>query len=200
MCADVVPFESAQDDGGVYGVGNDGVIRRIGKSDGSVLALGGMNTGGVAVAGGAVYFSGDGHILRVPSTGGSEELIVQDAAGATRLAADAGHVYYGDGAGRVFSAPAMTDASTTLIATVGQGISQLVSDDTRLYFAAQVDATDPYGSHLFDSIEEIGKDGSNHTNFHPHVSAINAIALMLMTSTRSSSRVSRHWATRTRRL
>jgi hypothetical protein len=53
----------------------------------------------------------------------------------------------------------------------------MVSDDTRLYFAAQVDATDPYGSHLFDSIEEIGKDGSGHRQLAPKQSSVRNLAL-----------------------
>ena len=53
----------------------------------------------------------------------------------------------------------------------------LMSDDTRLYFAAQVDATNPYGEHYFDSIEEIGKDGSNHVQLAPKVDAVRSMAL-----------------------
>ena len=178
-CADVGFYQFAQDDGGFYGTGDDGVIRRVDKVDGSVTTLSAAHqcTGGIAVSGGSVYFACDGHILRVTTAGGPEEVIVQDAAGAHELAADAGHVYYGDGAGRLFSAPATANATPTLLTTVGLGVSALVSDDTRLYFAAQVDATNAYGQHYFDSIEEIGKDGGHHVQLAPKEPAVTAMAL-----------------------
>ncbi len=178
-CDNVGFYQFAQDDGGLYGTGTDGVLRRVDKASGTVAALSTAHqwAGGVAVAGGWVYFAGDGHILRVATTGGPEQLIVQNAAGAHQLAADASHVYYGDGAGRVFSTPATPNASTTLLVTVGLGITMLESDDARLYFSAQVDASNSYGQHYFDSIEEIGKDGSGHVQLAPKVDAVLSMAL-----------------------
>jgi len=169
----------AQDDGAFYGTSEDGTVRRVDKSTGAVtvLSTGHQWPGGVAVAGGFVYFAGDDHILRVPTTGGTEEIIVANAAGGHQLAADAGHVYYGDGAGRVFSAPTTPNATPTLLVTVGLGITAMVSDDTRLYFAAQIDPTDPYGSHYSDSIEEIGKDGSGHRQLSARQSTVSNLAL-----------------------
>ena len=178
-CNDVGFYQFAQDDGGFYGTGTDGVIRRVDKSDGHATTLSAAHqyAHGIAVSGNYVYFAGDGHILRVTTSGGPEVLIVQDAAGARQLAADSARVYYGDGAGRIFAAPATPNATPTLLATVGLGITALTSDDTRLYFAAQVDATNEYGTHYFDSIEEIGKDGSNHVQLAPHESAVIDVTL-----------------------
>lgn len=95
-CTNVGFYQLAQDDGGFYGTGDDGVIRRVAKSDGSVTTLSAaphQYVGGIAVSGSYVYLAGDGHILRVTTSGGPEVVIVQNAAGAHQIVADSGHVY-----------------------------------------------------------------------------------------------------------
>jgi hypothetical protein len=72
----------------------------------------------------------------------------------SHIAADANRVYWGDVAGRIWAAPSSENAVPTQLAMVGVGVTLLTSDDTRLFWAAQQDATGRYGERCVDAIEE----------------------------------------------
>jgi hypothetical protein len=113
----------------------------------------------------------------MPTTGVWTTVIVNDARGATRVAADAGHVYWGDTSGRIWSAPATAMATPTMLAQVGLGVTLLASDDTRLFWAAQQDAANSYGQHYIDAIEEMSKDGTALRELEPRIVGITAMTV-----------------------
>jgi hypothetical protein len=178
-CVNTGFVDFTDDAAAVYGLGDNGAVWAIGKNVNTTTQLTTdlPSPHGIAVAGGRLYIAADGHILAMATSGGALTEIVHDAAGATRVAADAARVYWGDAAGRIWSAPATPNATPTQLAQVGLGVTRLTSDDTRLYWAAQQDANDSIGNHLIDAIEEMGKDGTGLRELDPRVVGIHQLTV-----------------------